>query len=385
MAGIYLHIPFCSKACHYCNFHFSTSLHRLPEVLQALEAEIIQPWWPPDYVPQRRIDSIYFGGGTPSLLSPAQLGILLQRMREQYEVAPTAEITLEANPDDVSPQRLEAWLQLGINRLSMGVQSFFDDDLRWMNRAHDARQALNSLSLLRTAGFQNFSIDLIYGLPGTTHQRWLQNLHLAMEAQVPHLSCYALTVEPRTALDVMIKRQKARAPDDAVQQQQLDLLMDTAATYGYDHYEISNLALPGLHSRHNSSYWQGLPYYGFGPSAHSYDGQHTRWWNVANNSLYLQWAQQPHLRIQHEVLSPVQQLNEAIMTGLRTSQGITLQPAQLLVAGRLYPAAQWPALQQTLQQALQQGWIANLPDRIQLTRRGRHFADRLAADLFAEE
>jgi len=265
MAGLYLHIPFCKQACHYCNFHFSTLPDRKNEFVPALlkEMELHK-----QYIEGAPVETVYFGGGTPSLLDPKDISRIMEGLNLHFTLSPGAEITLEANPDDIGIARLAAWRQAGINRLSIGVQSFFEEDLRWMNRAHTARQALLSLCMAQDEGFGNISIDLIYGGPTLPDDRWKQNVDQAIALGIPHLSCYALTVEPRTALDTMIRGKKLPPLDPDVQARQFMLLIDWLAAAGYEHYEISNFALQGKRSRHNSSYWQGLTYLGLGPSAH---------------------------------------------------------------------------------------------------------------------
>lgn len=385
MAGIYFHIPFCSKACHYCNFHFSTSLHRKPEVLQAMLQQLQQRQLPTGVALPTHISSIYFGGGTPSLLSAAELAQLLAAVRQQFAVSADAEITLEANPDDIDAARLEQWLAMGINRLSMGVQSFHDDDLRWMNRAHRASQSLAAIHAARAAGFHNFSIDLIYGVPGMSMERWQHNVEQAMALQVPHLSCYALTVEEKTALHHFVQKGKVAPMDDALQARHFEALMQWTAAQGYEHYEISNYALPGNRSRHNSSYWQGQPYWGIGPSAHSFDGQHTRWWNIANNSEYIRLLQAGAPAYEVEVLSPVQRMNETIMTLLRTSEGLPVALEVQQIGGYTYPAHQWASAKDYLHEFMQHGWVTLHRNMLQLTNSGKLYADHIASALFASE
>src|SRR5258707_10715412 len=302
MAGIYLHIPFCRQACHYCNFHFSTSLHRKNDFVSALLKEMEARR---DYIGPAAVETIYLGGGTPSLLTEEELGRILDKLHALFPIAHGAEVTLEANPDDMAASAiLKSWKQAGINRLSIGVQSFFEEDLRWMNRVHNAGQALKSIRQAQEAGLDNLSIDLIYGTPGLSDLRWEKNVEQAFLLGIPHLSCYALTIEPRTALDTMIRQHKKEDVDPDDQARQFLLLMDWIKAAGYEHYEISNFAQPGRRSRHNTSYWQGKPYLGLGPSAHSYDGIVSRQWNVANNALYID---DPLLRVEKETLTPTQQ------------------------------------------------------------------------------
>lgn len=370
MAGIYLHIPFCRQACHYCNFHFSTSLTRKNDFISALLKEIPLRT---DYLAGETVETVYFGGGTPSLLATEDIEGLLQAVRTHFTIAAGAEITLEANPDDINPTRLGAWRQAGVNRLSIGVQSFFEDDLRWMNRAHTATQALDCIRQAREEGFENFSIDLIYGGPTLPDQRWRENVERATGLGVPHLSCYALTVEPRTALDSLIRR-KAMAdvsPED--QARQFLLLMDWLAAAGYEHYEISNFALPGYRSRHNSAYWQGKKYLGLGPSAHSYDGV-SRQWNIANNARYIA---EPGLIAEKEVLTAEQQLNEFIMIALRTSEGIDLR-----VMAERFGVQRAEDLRRRAEKWVAGARLRLVAENLQLTREGKLLADGIAADLF---
>ena len=375
MAGIYLHIPFCRQACHYCNFHFSTSLNRKNDFVTALLKEMeLQR----HYIGSEAVETVYFGGGTPSLLTEAELGHMLARLRDLFTLEAGAEITLEANPDDITMDgKLTAWRKAGINRLSIGIQSFFEEDLQWMNRAHTAGQAADAIRMAQQEGFDNISVDLIYGGPTLPDSHWEKNVAQAIAYGIPHLSCYALTVEPQTALDKMIhqKKKQAVSPDD--QARQFLLLMDWLAVAGYEHYEISNFSLPGRRSRHNSSYWQGKPYLGLGPSAHSYNGS-SRQWNVANNAQYTDALLSGKLLFEKEVLTPVQQLNEFIMISLRTMEGCDLQ----LVADR-FGQEEAQALQKQAARYLREGMIkATEANKLVLTREGKLLADGIAAELF---
>jgi oxygen-independent coproporphyrinogen-3 oxidase len=287
MAGIYIHIPFCRKACHYCNFHFSTSLQYKNDFVTALLKEIDLRV---DYLQQELIETIYFGGGTPSLLEEDDLHRIVAHLHRHFKIADNTEITFEANPDDITREKLISWRTNGINRLSIGVQSFFDDDLKWMNRAHSAQQSVQSILLAQEEGINNLTIDLIYGTPTLGNENWEKNFKQAVTLNIPHLSCYALTVEPKTALAKMIAQHKIGDIDSERQATQFLLLTDWATAAGYEHYEISNFAKPGMRSKHNSAYWQGKKYLGLGPSAHSFNGT-ARQWNIANNSLYVQSLQ----------------------------------------------------------------------------------------------
>lgn len=371
LAGIYIHIPFCKQACHYCNFHFSTSLRYKNELLEALLKETALR---KHYLQGEPVETIYFGGGTPSLLAADELEKLLEAIRSWHPVADGAEITLEANPDDITGEKLREWKKAGINRLSIGVQSFFDEDLSWMNRAHQARQASDSLRMALQY-FENISIDLIYGTPGLTHEYWKKNIETAISLGVPHLSCYALTVEPQTRLHKMISLGQVQDIDPGSQSEQFLILMDRLQAAGYEHYEISNFALPGRRSRHNSSYWQGKKYLGLGPSAHSYDGS-SRQWNISNNRKYAASILQGIVPATSETLTPTQQWNETIMIALRTQEGLQLdslpgpQQAQLIKAGEKY---------------LERGLMKMEENRFVLTNEGKLLADGIAAELFFSE
>jgi oxygen-independent coproporphyrinogen-3 oxidase len=279
LAGVYIHIPFCKQACYYCNFHFSTSLRLkdvlIPAILKEIELRSI-------HADNEVIQTIYFGGGTPSLLSMDDINAILSSLNKNFNISDSAEISLEANPDDITIEKLNGWRNAGINRLSIGIQSFIERDLQWMNRAHNVSQALSCIHLARESGFNNFSIDLIFGVPGLSNSEWENNVQTVIDLQVPHISSYALTVEPKTALQKMIVTKKKENVNADIQAEQYHILMKKMNEAGYEHYEISNFAKPGFRSRHNSSYWQSEKYIGIGPSAHSYNGKE-RMWNKANN------------------------------------------------------------------------------------------------------
>lgn len=381
MAGIYIHIPFCKQACHYCNFHFSTSLRYKNELIAALLKEIrLQR----SFLMDEPVETIYFGGGTPSLCTTAELQQILEVIHSSYKVAAGAEITLEANPDDISLEKLREWKETGINRLSIGIQSFFEEDLRWMNRAHSATQALQNLELAR-AHFDNITMDLIYGTPQLTNEKWAANVDTAIRLNIPHLSCYALTVEPKTPLDKMIRQHESADVDPDKQSEQFLLLMEWMEKAGYEHYEISNYALPGFHSRHNSAYWQGKKYLGIGPSAHSFDGQ-SRQWNIANNNSYIRSLTKDELPAEKEILTTTQQLNEYIMTALRTSQGIVLARAEEIVEdeGNKKGMTSERLLLKSVKY-INRGLMYSGGDVLRLTKEGKLLADGIAADLFRDQ
>lgn len=374
MAGIYIHIPFCRQACHYCNFHFSTNQSQRDVLLKALNKEIkLTAPFDRDEI----IHSIYFGGGTPSLLTEAELRSIAGGVQEKFTVDATAEFTLEANPDDIHPALLQQWKNIGINRLSLGVQSFNEAELKWMNRAHNASQSLQSIDDIKAAGFTNFSVDLIYGSPLLSNDDFEKNVNIIIEKNIPHISCYALTVEERTALHHLIEKKKSLPVDEARQAEQFQLLLELTAAAGYEQYEISNFAKPGFRSRHNSSYWQGKPYYGFGPSAHSFNGNNKRQWNIANNALYIQSLEQNAIPREEEILTSTQQLNEYIMISLRTMEGIGLS-----VVKERFGEKEAGTLLLNAATFLQENLLEQNNDHLILTKKGKFLADGIAAELF---
>ncbi len=324
-----------------------------------------------DYLAGETVETIYFGGGTPSLLETGEIKQLIRQFQLHFIVDKNAEITLETNPDDINEEKLAGWKEAGVNRLSIGVQSFFDEDLKWMNRAHDGSQAVGSLqSAVRY--FDNITIDLIYGTPGLTNEKWKQNVDTVIALNIPHLSCYALTVEPKTPLQKMIEQHKTENVNPDKQSEQFLLLMQWLRDAGYEHYEISNFAKPGWRSRHNSSYWQGKKYLGIGPSAHSFDGS-SRQWNVSNNTRYIESISKKIIPFEKEELSPVQQLNEYIMTSLRTMEGLNLQKVDETSAKQLLSNSK---------KYIDSGLMKRENDLLILTREGKLLADGIAADLF---
>ncbi len=381
MAGIYIHIPFCKQACHYCNFHFATSLHYKNDLIAALLKEIELCSFFDHSLPSssegedtESIATIYFGGGTPSLLNIEEIKSLLYKIRNKFSVTDDAEITLEANPDDITEEKLLNWKEAGINRLSIGVQSFFSEDLQWMNRAHTASQALSSLQL-SLKYFDNITIDLIYGTPQLTNEKWKQNVETAISLNIPHLSCYALTVEPKTPLDKMIRQKISDEVNPDKQSEQFMLLMQWLEDAGYEHYEISNFAKPGWRSRHNSSYWQGKNYIGLGPSAHSFNGTERRW-NISNNTIYIASLNKGIIPYEKEELTATQKLNEYIMTSLRTIEGINLK----VISGE--PQGASNILLNKSKKFIDTGLMKFEKNSLTLTKKGKLLADGIAADLF---
>ncbi|HSZ86168.1 MAG TPA: radical SAM family heme chaperone HemW [Puia sp.] len=374
MAGIYLHIPFCKRACHYCNFHFSTSLANKNDFVSALLKEI---GFQQQYLQDEIIETVYFGGGTPSLLTNDELYSIFSELNATFKINADAEITLEANPDNISVEKLREWKSLGINRLSIGVQSFFDEDLQWMNRSHNAAQAFDSITNAFAEGFNNITIDFIYGTSVLTDINWKKNIDKAIELNISHLSCYALTVEPKTALAKMIAKKEIKDVDQSDQSRQFLLLMNWLKAAGYGHYEISNFAKPGFRSRHNSSYWQRKKYLGLGPSAHSYNGV-SRQWNISNNALYIESLKKNELIFEKEELTSVQKLNEYIMTSLRTMEGCDLN----YVANEFGGEAADKLIQ--FSKIYVEKSLLKINSEIVLTDQGKLFADGIAADLFFE-
>lgn len=375
MAGIYIHIPFCRQACNYCNFHFSTSLHYKNAFLQALLKEI-ELQASANYLQGQPVETVYFGGGTPSLLETDELALLMNTLHQWFTIHPTAEITLEANPDDVTDEKLMGWKKLGVNRLSIGIQSLFEEDLQWMNRAHTATEAKNVISKARAIGFETFTVDLIYGTPGLTDEKWKENLDWVIAQGINHLSCYALTVEEKTTLDKQIRLQQKQPVDAEQQSRQFLFLMDYLQQAGFEHYEISNFAKPGHRSKHNSSYWHGTHYLGLGPSAHSFNGN-SRQWNVANNQQYIQSLQQLNIPFEKEELSDTQQLNEYIMTSLRLMEGCDLH-----FVHQKFGRQRATAIQKEATIFLNEQLLIEKEQHLILTRKGKLFADRIASDLF---
>ena len=376
MSGIYIHIPFCKQACHYCDFHFSTSMKKKDEMVLALAKEL-----------QLRkdefqfdaefpcIETIYFGGGTPSVLTVKEIQLLIDTVRQNYPVSQNPEITLEANPDDLSEENLRAFAAIGINRLSIGIQSFFEEDLKLMHRAHDSVQAKKCLELA-TRYFDNISLDLIYGIPGMTNERWRQNIETALSFGIPHISSYALTVEPKTALNKLIQTGKVAAPKDEVAQEHFLILVETLEANGLVHYELSNFGQENYFSRNNSAYWLGKKYLGIGPSAHSYDGV-SRSWNVANNALYLKAIQNNELPCEAEILTQEDRYNEYMMTGLRTIWGVSLIRIE-----QEFGPDYLNYLKQQSQKFISDGLLIITDGILTPTLKGKFLTDGIASDLF---
>ncbi len=371
MAGIYIHIPFCKQACHYCDFHFSTSMKKKDAMIDALiqeihlrKNEIKEP-----------VETIYFGGGTPSVLSNVEIDQILEPIFSLFEVVENPEITLEANPDDLSTERIIELSKSKINRLSIGIQSFYEDDLQLMNRAHNADEALQCLKTA-TQYFDNISIDLIYGMPNMSIEKWRSNVNLALSLNIPHISSYALTVEPKTALASLIKKGKIANTDDGLAHEHFLTLVEMLENAGFVHYELSNFGKTEYFSKNNSAYWLGKKYVGIGPSAHSFDGKN-RSWNIVNNSIYIQKIQANELPNEVETLSIQDRYNEYVMTGLRTIWGVSIERIEkefdLKYKDYLLKEAQYYIDKEQLE-------LEN--NILKTTLKGKFFCDGIASELF---
>jgi len=380
MAGIYIHIPFCRQACHYCNFHFSVSQRSKDAFIDCLVEELSLR---KDFFgeqapgnPKFKLQSIYLGGGTPSTLPPGDLSRIFTALKFYFDVDADAEITLEANPDDLTPGYLTGLSNSPVSRLSIGIQSFHKADLDYMNRVHSPMQALQCIEDALEHDFRNLTIDLIYGTPTMSDQAFRENLEKVVRFEIPHISAYALTVEPKTALDVLIRKGTAKPVDEEQCARQFELLTDFLTSHGYLHYEISNFALPGRFSRHNLSYWTGALYLGLGPSAHSFSGNQ-RSWNIANTSAYIDSIKNGILPLETEQLSPAQQYDEYLMTSFRTMWGCSIETVE----------KNWgkPKALELIRQSelfVKQGLMLDDDRHLILTPKGKLFADRIASDLF---
>ncbi|WP_310991167.1 radical SAM family heme chaperone HemW [Aequorivita marina] len=370
-SSIYIHIPFCKQACHYCDFHFSTSLKKKGTLVQAICKELVLRKEEVNGL----VNTIYFGGGTPSLLSSEELKQIFDTIYKNYRVAKSAEITLEANPDDLTNAQLTQLSNSPINRLSIGIQSFFEEDLKLMNRAHNATEARECIVAAKKY-FENISIDLIYGIPGMTNQRWEKNMEIALLLDVPHLSCYALTVEPKTALKKFIDKGIVPPVDEEVAKQHYEILVHKAEKAGLDNYEFSNFGKPGFYSRNNTAYWEGKSYLGIGPSAHGYDGN-SRSWNVANNTIYIKNIEAGKLPAEKELLSLTDKYNEYIMTGLRTKKGVSLEKVETEF-GKNFSAY----LINQAKSHLQNDMLLLEGQTLKVSKKGKFLSDGIASDLF---
>jgi len=372
MAGIYIHIPFCKQACYYCDFHFSTSLKKKDELVHCLIREIELR---KDELNNQIVETIYFGGGTPSMLSQLEIDSIIESVYQNHTVIENPEITLEANPDDLTKGKIEELAKSKVNRLSIGIQSFFERDLKLMNRAHNAQEAKDSLQEA-TRYFENISLDLIYGIPGLSHEEWKENIQTALSFGVPHISSYALTVEPKTALESFIKKGVIDEVNDEHAQEQFHILLEELDKADFVHYELSNFGKKGFFSKNNSAYWQGKTYLGIGPSAHSFDGKQ-RGWNVRNNSKYIQAVQNDQLPIEREILSKTDRYNEYVMTGLRTIWGVSLEKIRNDFGESYY---NYILLQSEKHRKEDLLYIEE--GKLKTTTKGKFLSDGIASDLF---
>jgi len=374
MAGIYLHIPFCKQKCHYCNFYSLASNKYRDVFVDALLNELVLR---KNYLTDKKINTIYFGGGTPSLLETHEINQIINMIDDSFQIAANAEITLEANPDDCSDDFLKALKnETPVNRLSMGVQSFFDDDLKYLHRVHQGSDARKAIESALKNGFHNMSIDLIYGIPGLTPEKWEKNMEIFFGYDIPHLSSYALTVEPKTALQILISKNKLQNTQEEEIVRHFEILSEATQKHGFIHYEISNFAKTGFYSKHNSIYWLGGYYLGLGPSAHSFNGT-SRQWNVANMKQYVESDTVDKIILEKEILTEEQRYNEYIMTSLRTSWGCDVEHI-FNVFGEKYSVF----FNKSIQPYLKNGQLVQNENRFILTESAKLFADGIAADLF---
>lgn len=374
MAGIYLHIPFCKQKCHYCNFYALASSKYRNEFVDALVKEINSRI---DYLKGELINTIYFGGGTPSLLYPKEIVQIINTIKQNYNAAANPEITLEANPDDLSIDKLLSLKNdTPVNRLSIGIQSFFDDDLKYLNRVHNSLQAINSIQIAKETGFDNITIDLIYGIPTLTNEKWKHNLNRFFSFELPHLSSYSLTVEPKTPLKVLIDKGKIQPVEEEQSISHFEILLEETKRHNYIHYEISNFAKEGHYSKHNSIYWTGGHYIGFGPSAHSFNGE-SRQWNVSNMKQYMEAEMVEKIIEEKEILTINQQYNEYVMTSIRTSWGCDVEHIH-----NEFGLNYVTYFKRSIKPFLKQGKVKYQKSKYLLTNKGKLFADAIASDLF---
>lgn len=371
---IYIHIPFCKQKCSYCNFHFSTSLNFKDEMLDAMKKEIFLR---KDELQNKNLQSLYFGGGTPSVLSADEIKSLIDEVLKHFNFNNDIEITLEANPDDLNSQFLKGLASSPVNRLSIGTQSFFDEDLKLMNRAHNASEAEGSIKRAQDFGFENLSIDLIYGSPTSNLEIWKENLSKTIALEVPHISSYALTVEPKTALENWISKGKVSNPKEEEQNREFYYMIDFLKDHGFNHYEVSNFAKEGFYSRHNSAYWKYQEYLGIGPSAHSYNGNDVRSWNVANNQQYIKKLNSNILAKETEILSQQDQFNEMIMIGLRTIWGVDLTSLNQKFSPNILDK-----FNKEIQYKIEEGILKIENNHLKIPEKHWFMADGIASDLF---
>ncbi len=370
MAGIYIHIPFCKQKCTYCDFHFSTTYHTYrKEMIQSILNEINER-----KNEIETIDTIYFGGGTPSILEINELDSIIQSIRSNFECNNMVEITLEANPDDISTSKLKKWKKSGVNRLSIGLQSFKSFDLEWMNRAHTVEESENCISIAQEEGFNDLTVDLIYGLPQLTLKEWENHIQKLIDLKVPHISAYCLTVEKQTALSNWIKKGKIEPAKEEMQSLQFELLVELLHRNNYEQYEISNFCKPNHESKHNSAYWKGEHYIGVGPSAHSFNGKERRW-NIANNSMYIKKMNESEDYFEKEFLSSNDQFNELLLTGLRTKYGVSLKKLQSFTQISTN-------FNDKIKEFKKNNWMIEKDEVLFLSQEGKLMADYITSELF---
>jgi len=369
---LYFHIPFCKQKCYYCNFHFSTSLNLIERFIEALHKEIDLRH---QELIEKNIRTIYFGGGTPSIIGISHIKNIINKCNSYYNFNPDIEITLEANPDDITQNFLKELSNSGVNRLSIGIQSFFDEDLKFMNRSHTATQAEDSIKKSQDIGFENINIDLIYGV--SPIDIWKKNLQKTVQLNVPHISSYALTIEPKTVFEKWIKEKQIKSPNEELQNNEFYYMVDFLKENDFLHYEISNFSKKGLHSKHNSAYWKGKAYIGFGPSAHSFDGKNKRSWNIANNSLYIKGIFENNRNFESEILSYKEKFNELLMIGLRTMWGANLNKINAYFCGDVLNKFYF-----NLQKKKKEGLIVEEKGYIKIPEKYWFWADGIASDLF---
>lgn len=372
---LYFHIPFCKQKCSYCNFHFSTSLKMKEEMLSVMKKELSLRY---GELKHKKLNSIYFGGGTPSMLEVSEIADFFDEIAKYYSFDADTEITLEANPDDLTPQFLQELKEnTPINRFSVGIQSFLEDDLRLMNRAHTVQEAEDCIKLAQDFGFENINIDLIYGVPTSNFEHWQRNLQKAVDLQIQHISSYALTIEPKTALNQWIKKKPELSPKDSVQNRDFFYMVDFLQNNDFEHYEISNFGKKGYHSRHNSAYWAYQPYLGIGASAHSYNGKNERSWNIANNAQYIKSLKQGILPIEREILSLEDCYNEMLMIGLRTAKGVDLEKMY-----QMFPEIMMEHLQKSIRPKIDNNILYIENNHLKIYKQHWFLADGIASDLF---
>jgi len=373
MAGIYIHIPFCRQACHYCDFHFSVSLSSMKELVEAIKKEIVLR---KNYLQGEDVETVYLGGGTPSILPHAALMDIFSELAKYFTISKDAEITLEANPDDLSFKKIQELVSTPVNRLSVGIQSFFDIDLKFLNRIHTGDEAERCVHHLQEMGFKNITIDLIYGIQTLSNEQWSKNIEKAFQLNVNHISSYSLTVEPKTVFASMIQKKSIPNVDDVKSAEQFEMLMDSMLANGFLHYEISNFCKEGFYSKHNSSYWLGKSYLGLGPSAHSYNGV-VRQWNVKSNSKYISSLKENIIPMENEILTEHQKYNEYILTSLRTMWGVDEKKIESHFSNEVYER-----YLKSVTEKINEGYVQKETGKLTLTRKGKLYADKVSSDLF---